>query len=170
MGLLLRLVANILQIAFFLPATAHEIVDGIRYKDFWKRINRTSKAAAFAIDVYCNVSYSSLLNAFFIRKGGYHYGEQGETVTSATGKNWTMGTLTLIGEGLAGALNWIDRDHCWKYIMGDWTYTKWPFSKPNKVAWWKTVLFQILFAALFGFSIRLAWEAIKLIAKVILWL
>lgn len=160
MGIILRIVANILKIAFFLPAFTHEIVDGIRYKDLWKRLNRTSKAAAFAIDVYCNVAYCSLLNAYFIRKGGYHYGEQGETVTSATGKNWTKGTLTLIGEGLAGSLNWIEKDHCWKYIMGDWLYN----IKPPKVAWWKTWLFMTVFSILFGFSLRLAWEAIKLIA------
>lgn len=166
MGILLRIVANILKIAFFLPAAIHELVDGIRYKDLWKRINRTSKAAAFAIDVYCNVSYSSLLNAFFIRKGGYHYGEQGETVTSATGKNWTMGTLTLIGEGLAGALNWIDKDHCWKYIMGPWIFK----NQPQKVAWWKTGLFLLVFAILFCVYAFIAWQVLRLSAKFVLWL
>jgi hypothetical protein len=164
MGIMLRIVANVLRIAFFLPAQVHEIIDGIRYKDFWKRVNRTSNAAAFAIDVYCNVAYSSLLNAFFIKKGGYHYGAQGETVTSATGKNWTKGSLTIIGEGLTGTLNLIDRDHCYKYIMGYWPTVE----KPAPVALWKSTLFMLAFLCLFNLSMWLAWKAIQLIAWVVL--
>lgn len=158
--------ALLLAITFFLPALIHLVVDGIRYRDLLNRLNQTSKGAAFAIDVFCNVAYSSLLNAFFIKKGGYHYGEQGETVTSATGKNWTMGTLTLIGEGLAGSLNWIDKDHCWKYIMGIWYHN----VMPPKVAWWKTALFLIVFVILFCAYGFIAWKALQLAAKIVLWL
>lgn len=166
MGSILLFTACTLAITFLLPAVMHLIVDGIRFRDLNERINQTCKGAAFAIDVLCNVAYASLLNGFFIKKGGYHYGEQGETVTSATGKNWTMGTLTLIGEGLAGALNWIDKDHCFKYIMGPWIFK----NKPPKVVWWKTALFLLVFVVLFCIYAYIAWNIIIVSARFVIWI
>jgi hypothetical protein len=104
MGVLLWIVSKLLTRSLRFPFLFHTIADGIRYGDFWKRINETFLDAAYAEDVYGNTTFRSLLNALFTQKGGYLYGHKKETVSSATGKGQVLEKQTILGEGLAGFL------------------------------------------------------------------
>lgn len=57
---------------------------------------------AISIDQLGNVMMQHLLNAFWVKKGRYNFGNRDETISSALGRNKKLGTLTGFG-------NWIDR-------------------------------------------------------------
>lgn len=118
LSIILYLTALVLAALMALPALIHTIIGSIRWKGGISYIKDAFMAGAHAIDVYGNVAYATLLNDYFIRKDGYHFGRTGETISSAVGKNWVGGTLTWLGLGLCGLLNLLDKDHCWKYIEG----------------------------------------------------
>ena len=117
-------------------ALIHTIVDQLRYGS---RLSSSFRQGAYALDVYANVTYSSFLDGWFLKKGGYHFGYPNETISSALGKNLTLDKLTTIGEGCAGFLNLIDPDHCYNAIQGNWLIA----NKPT-VVWWKILFFLIL--------------------------
>ena len=53
----------------------------------------------------------------------YKFGVDGETISSALGKNQLMGTLTKEGKMLVNILNKLEKNHCVKWIdesVGDW--------------------------------------------------
>lgn len=160
MGVLLWLFCEIVKFTFFIPAMLHKLIDGIRYRDLFRRVNESFSVSAYINDVLGNTMYSELFNAYFIKKGGYHYGSKKETISSSTGKNWIMRTLTMIGEGFVGVLNGIDTDHCWKYIEGE----RPDFPKPTNPKRFHVFMFLMVFTALFLASAWLAWWVVKLIA------
>ena len=158
MGVLLWIVSKLLTRSLRFPFLFHTIADGLRYGDFWKRINETFLDAAYAEDVYGNTTFRSLLNALFTQKGGYLYGHKKETVSSATGKGQVLEKQTILGEGLAGFLAMIDRSHSYKSMEKDgYAFNGWHISEPAKVAWWKTALFMLCFAATLISTIWLEW-------------
>ncbi len=77
-----------------------------------KTMSNSFRSAALAIDILGNVLCADMLNAFFIKKGGYHFGKQGETISSALGKNQLRGTLTGTGQLIVDILDAIDPNHC----------------------------------------------------------
>lgn len=89
-------------------------VTGFRRKPvrYGHHLSTGSRNVALAIDILGNVLCGDMLNAFFIGSGGYGFGRQGETVSSALGKNQLLGTLTWAGKALAGILDWMDENHC----------------------------------------------------------
>lgn len=119
MGILLYFVAVFINVLLAIAGLFHTIFGAIRYGGKFRYINAVFMKGARALDIYGNVAYASMLNDLFLKRGGHHYGDENETVSSATGKNWVTGNLTFLGKGLAGTLNMIDNDHCWKYIEGD---------------------------------------------------
>lgn len=137
-SILLFYFAKLLCFALGPVARLHTIIDQFRYGDK-ARLAESYYRGAYGLDVYANSTYASFFNAYFLAKGGYHFGADGETVSSALGKNWTKGTLTIMGEGCTGLLNLVDRDHCWKYILGPWAHVK-----PAPVRWWKILLFTLV--------------------------
>ena len=141
MQVLLFVVALSLTILLSIPALIHTIFGAIRRKGKSEYVLQSFFAGAHALDVFGNVAYATFLNDWFIRKGGYHYGRRGETISSATGKNWVAGKLTWMGLGLCGLLNWIDTDHCWKYIERDASWVG--IIKPPPVKWPYIVLFVL---------------------------
>lgn len=149
---LLFLFARVMTFGLECLAFVHTIVDQIRFGGDQRRLQQSLFNGAYALDVYGNTTYGSLLNAYFLKKGGYHFGVQEETISSALGKNYTIGKLTLLGEGCAGLLNLLDKDHCYKSIKGDWAYPK----PAQGVVWWKTALFTTLLSIIFGAFFLLA--------------
>jgi len=120
-----------------LPAFIHTVIGSFRWKGGWTYVKDAFMRGAHAIDVYGNVAYATLLNDYFIKKDGYHFGKRGETISSALGKNWVRGTLTWLGLGLCGLLNLLDKDHCWKSIEGDF----FGIIKPKPVKLWISLSF-----------------------------
>jgi len=144
MGFVLLLLSRILDLILMIVGLFHTIFAAYRYGGKIKYINKVFYDSAVAIDVYGNVAYGALFNDLFIKKGGYHYGQGRETVSSATGKNWAKNKLTFLGKGFAGMLNMLDEDHCWKAIEG-YTLEYKNIIKPDKIHWIYTVSF-IIFA------------------------
>lgn len=69
---------------------------------------------AVNIDIWGNREFRTLWNSRLIIEGGYQFGREGETISSALGKNKLMGTLTKEGNKLANLLDKIDTNHCIK--------------------------------------------------------
>lgn len=143
--ILLFITAIVLFIAFIPFALIHTIVDLIRFRGFWSNILDRMLSAAHTIDILANVIFAPFLNAYFLKRGGYPFGQPAETISSALGKNWCMGTLTHVGLGLVGLLNWIDAEHCWKYIQGPFPL---PPLKPAEPETSRIVMFVLGFLGL----------------------
>ncbi|MBU4537001.1 MAG: hypothetical protein L6264_07235 [Weeksellaceae bacterium] len=72
---------------------------------------------AYNIDVWANREFRATWNALLRTEGGYAFGREGETISSALGKNERDGTLTEKGKQLVKLLNALDKDHCRKAIV-----------------------------------------------------
>lgn len=141
MSFILLVVAIFLFVCVMPLAVAHFIIDLFRYGSAKQRMF----GAALGIDIAANSLFSSFLNAYFLKKGGYHFGMPGETISSALGKNQVSGTLTIVGLGLVKLLNVLDRDHCWKSISGTDMHYYLLQPKPQDPSW--VYFFAFLFAA-----------------------
>ena len=81
------------------------------------------QSTAKNIDIWANKEFRSTWNAKLIIPSGYKFGIEGETISSALGKNELMGTLTKEGKILVKILNKLEKNHCIKWInsdLGDW--------------------------------------------------
>lgn len=77
------------------------------------------RSTAIAIDIFANYEYRATWNYTLRKDGGYLFGKQGETISSALGKNKRDTTLTLTGEVLCKILDTLDKNHCIKSINDD---------------------------------------------------
>ncbi|GEM_PF-165727 len=66
---------------------------------------------AVSIDQLGNVLMQHLLNALWVKKGGYKFGNRDETISSALGRNKRLGTLTRFGMAIDKILDKIDPNH-----------------------------------------------------------
>jgi len=78
---------------------------------------------ARSIDVLFNVIGADVMNDLFIKKGGYNFGNQKETISSVIGKNDRINKLTIGGRTLRFILDRIEKDHCKLSIKEDLTNT-----------------------------------------------
>lgn len=123
-------------------------IDAIRYPNMKRRLAVNLYAGAVALDIFGNVAYPSMLNAWFCKRGAHLHGQRDETISSVLGKNWTTGHLTLAGQMLAGFLNMVDRNHCYLAIIGDW-----PHGMPDPIDPWKGWAFAAFVALATGAGI-----------------
>ncbi len=166
MGILLWVVSKLLAFCLSLPSFVHTVIDGLRFGNFWVRVNDIFFDSAYAEDVYGNTAYRSMLNALFIKRGGYHYGHRKESISSATGKSQVKQSLTTLGEGLAGFLALLDPEHSYKSIEDtgyDFDATR--IQPPLPVAWWKTTYFILLFLAVLAATLSLWWWIFGIFVK-----
>ena len=70
------------------------------------------RSTALSIDIWGNREFRTLWNSRLIIESGYQFGREGETISSALGKNKLMGTLTKEGVKLANILDKMDKNHC----------------------------------------------------------
>lgn len=71
------------------------------------------KSTALNLDIWANREFRTLWNRTLRKgKGCYQFGKQGETISSALGKNERDGTLTKTGKALCWILNNLDENHC----------------------------------------------------------
>jgi len=85
-------------------------------RSFLKNLNGYFLDEAVSIDIHGNRSMRALWNSTMRKSNGYRFGREGETISSALGKNQRDGTLSFIGKLLAGLLDLLDKDHCKKSI------------------------------------------------------
>lgn len=66
---------------------------------------------AVGVDQLGNVVCKHLFNITLIKKDGYRFGNEDETISSVVGKNKKANTLTIVGRLLDKLLDIIDRNH-----------------------------------------------------------
>ena len=66
---------------------------------------------AISTDQSGNVVLKWLFNDLLIKKGGYEFGNEDETISSAIGRNLETQTLSFIGKALNSFLNMFEEDH-----------------------------------------------------------
>lgn len=160
MGLTLFIVGILLNMLLALPALLHTIVGAFRYRGKYAYVDDAFYRGAKALDIFGNVAYGTLLNDLLIKKGGYHYGQGSEKISSATGKNWVKGKLTFMGKCLASFLNMIDwknwqsGGHCWTSIEGDRAEYD-SMGLPDPLPKYYAVLFVLFLFIVFRLIIKL---------------
>lgn len=90
------------------------LVYGFLHSLFSKKlrgIGEFSLQLAISIDQLGNVLMQHLLNALWLKKDGYPFGNRDETISSALGRNRQLGTLTPFGLAVDGFLDFIDPGH-----------------------------------------------------------
>ncbi len=96
---------------------------------------------AISIDQLGNVLMQHLLNALWVKKGGYKFGNRDETISSAMGRNRKLNTLTVLGKAADSFLDVIDPGHSLNSI--DY-YIEPGEAIIDKIAWIHLVDQQIL--------------------------
>ena len=81
------------------------------FKNGFKGVGEYFLKIAISIDQLGNVLMQHLLNALWIKKGGYTFGNRDETISSALGKNKKLGALTGFGKLIDAFLDRIDPNH-----------------------------------------------------------
>jgi len=66
---------------------------------------------AISVDQLGNVLMQHLLNALWVKRGGYKFGNRDETISSALGRNRKLESLTLFGTTIDKILDVIDSNH-----------------------------------------------------------
>lgn len=64
------------------------------------------------IDKFGNRNFRAFLNATMRISNGYEFGNVGETISSALGKNQRQNTLSCFGKMFASILDFLDKNHC----------------------------------------------------------
>ncbi|SDZ90657.1 hypothetical protein SAMN05443667_101243 [Flavobacterium gillisiae] len=67
---------------------------------------------ALNLDKFANREFRTFWNKTLRIKGGYDFGRENETLSSALGKNELLGALTRTAKMLVWVLNKIEKDHC----------------------------------------------------------
>ena len=70
------------------------------------------RGTALSLDVWANFEFRSLWNDKLRIDGGYEFGREGETISSALGKNERDKTLSKKGKLLVKILDFFDENHC----------------------------------------------------------
>jgi hypothetical protein len=108
MGFILFIIATILWI----PLTFLNWI-AVAYKKGFS--NNYFLQTATDIDRFGNRNFRTFLN-LTLQKNGYEFGDVGETISSALGKNQRDGTLTKTGKLICKILDSLDKNHCQKSI------------------------------------------------------
>ena len=74
------------------------------------------RGTALSIDIWANREFRTLWNVKLRIENGYEFGREGETISSALGKNQRDKTLTTSGKILVFILDFLDKNHCKKSI------------------------------------------------------
>ena len=74
------------------------------------------RSTALSIDIWANKEFRTLWNSRLIIESGYQFGREGETISSALGKNQRDNTLSKTGKLLVKILDFLDKNHCEKSI------------------------------------------------------
>ena len=74
------------------------------------------RGTALSLDIWANKEFRTLWNTQLRIAGGYKFGKENETISSALGKNQRDKTLTICGKILVAILDFLDKNHCIKSI------------------------------------------------------
>ena len=74
------------------------------------------RGTALSLDIWANKEFRTLWNTQLRIAGGYKFGKENETISSALGKNERGKTLSKKGKILVAILDFLDKNHCQKSI------------------------------------------------------
>jgi hypothetical protein len=88
--------------------------------NYWYVENKKGyfKSTARNLDIFANREFRAFWNAVLIEQDGYKFGIEGETLSSALGKNQLYKKLKPTGYWLVERLELFEKNHCLKAI--DW--------------------------------------------------
>lgn len=84
------------------------------------RLSHYFLTIALSIDQMGNVILAPLFNKIMIKRNGYKFGDEDETISYVLGRNQITETLSKCGNLLANLLDWIDPNHCAKTVFIVW--------------------------------------------------
>lgn len=84
------------------------------------RLSHYLLTIALSIDQMGNVILAPLFNKIMIKRNGYKFGDEDETISYVLGRNQITETLSKCGNLLANLLDWIDPNHCAKTVLIVW--------------------------------------------------
>lgn len=111
MGFLLAIIARILFVLIWILNPIFVFIKNIHKRAFWEVQNKHWFTDALELDIYGNYACRTTWN-IILQRNGYGFGNKGETISSALGKNQRDKTLTGFGKVLCWILDRIDRNHC----------------------------------------------------------
>ena len=109
MGILLFIIATIIWIIL---TPINWVIVALKYGISNKYFLET----ATDIDKFGNRNFRAFLNCTMRVSNGYEFGNVGETISSALGKNQRQNTLSCFGKMFASILDFLDKNHCEKSI------------------------------------------------------
>ena len=109
-NLILFLVAFSMSIVLYTVGFIYNLFRSIKHGGFKQYLYNI----AFTIDQSGNVICGPMFNDWFRKKEGKLFGNQDETISHVLGKNQESKTLYPLGKIIAGILNLLDKDHCYK--------------------------------------------------------
>ena len=109
MGILLFIIATVLWVILTpINWIIVTIKNGMSNQYFYE--------TAIDLDKFGNRNFRTFLNVTMRKKGGYKFGNVGETISSALGKNQRDKTLSWFGIIICFILDTFDNKHCEKSI------------------------------------------------------
>ncbi|MEY5050039.1 MAG: hypothetical protein RLZZ175_3407 [Bacteroidota bacterium] len=84
------------------------------------RLSHYLLTISLSIDQMGNVILAPLFNRIMIKRNGYKFGDEDETISYVLGRNQITETLSKCGNLLANLLDWIDPNHCVKTVLIVW--------------------------------------------------
>lgn len=108
MGFILSIIAYLLIIPVALINFLVVMYKNVNTFGFWKSMNKFWFENALEIDILMNYHFRTLWNVVFRKTGGYRFGKEGETISSALGKNQRDRKLSWFGWLIVGVLYVID--------------------------------------------------------------
>lgn len=97
MGFILSIIAQLLYFIVGFINTPITIYKFRKKHGFLKALSKHQFQSAKDVDIFGNYKYKHTWNLLFINKDGYKFGVQGETISSALGKNQLRNDLTWFG-------------------------------------------------------------------------
>jgi hypothetical protein len=104
------LAINLLALSLFIIASLLCIV---YYLVFYGIYDPFFKGFSVAIDKFGNVTMPNMWDFLFVKKGGYLFGNENETISSVLGKNLVLKKLTIFGYIIVFILT---KKHCMNAI------------------------------------------------------
>jgi len=118
MGFILSIIAYALFIPVAIINFLVVMYKNIRLQGFFKAMNNYWFLNALEIDVWTNSHFKTTWNTLLRRKNGHAFGGEGETISSALGKNQRDRDLSTMGWIVVGILfiidfkYWLKGGHC----------------------------------------------------------
>ena len=114
MGTILFMISVVASIVLYPLGFIYSLLrlaTSMRFSMWSKRFDQILKSTAVSVDKTGNVFMQELFNDVMIKKIGYRFGQDDETISSVLGKNKVAGTLTKFGRAMSCFLDRIDPNH-----------------------------------------------------------